>query len=83
MFIENVGEGITHSDLYAIILDLLRYMFQAGFGEGVIDIGMRYDFDRGDYWNFGNQMSFPVLHSWYVFVLLIHSTSSSLLTFVP
>jgi len=43
MFIENVREGIAYSDLYAISLDLLRYMFQAGFGEGVIDIGMRYD----------------------------------------
>ena len=42
-YLENtsVKDWITHSDLYTAILDLLRYMFEAGFGEGVLDVGLR------------------------------------------
>lgn len=37
----NVKDWITHSDVYAVILDLLRYMFEAGFGEDVMDVELR------------------------------------------
>lgn len=42
-YLENtsVKDWITHSDSYTAILDLLRYMFEAGFGEGVLDVGLR------------------------------------------
>jgi len=42
-YLENtsVKDWITYSDLYTAILDLLRYMFEAGFGEGVLDVGLR------------------------------------------
>jgi hypothetical protein len=37
----NVKDWITHSEMYTAILDLLRYMFEEGFGEGVMDVGLR------------------------------------------
>lgn len=37
----NVKDWITHSEIYTAILDLLRYMFEGGFGDVVMDVPLR------------------------------------------